>query len=156
MLQTNDNAPEFSLKDKDGKIHSLKNINFKYLVLYFYPKDDTPGCTIEAKEFSNDLKKFERLNSKIIGISGGDEISKKKFCEKHNLKVLLLSDPDFSVCKKYGVYGEKSFMGKKFLGIKRTTFVLDRNNKIMKIYENVKPKIHSEEVLNFLEGIKNI
>jgi len=150
MPDVNEIAPDFELKDKDGKVHSLKKISAKYLVVYFYPKDDTPGCTIEAKEFNNDLKKFEKLNAKIIGISGGDETSKKKFCEKHSLKVLLLSDPDFSVCKKYGVYGEKSFMGKKFLGIKRTTFVLNRSNKIMKIYGNVKPEIHSEEVLNFL------
>ncbi len=155
MLQINNNAPEFYLKDKDGKVHSLKDINAKYIVLYFYPKDDTSGCTIEAKGFTNDLNKFEKLNAKIIGISGGDENTKKKFCDKYNLKVLLLSDPDFSVCKKYEVYGEKSFMGNEFLGIKRTTFVINKDKKIVKIYENVKPEGHSEEILEFLVEIKN-
>ncbi len=155
MLKINDNAPDFYLKDKDGKTYSLKNIDSEYIVLYFYPKDDTSGCTIEAKEFTNDLNKFEKLNAEVIGISGGDENTKKKFCDKYNLKVLLLSDSDFSICKKYGVYGEKSFMGRKFLGIKRTTFVLDKNKIIVKIYENVKPEGHSEEILEFLVEIKN-
>ena len=155
MLKINDNAPDFNLKDKDGKNHSLKDINTKYTILYFYPKDDTPGCTIEASEFTSDLDKFEKLNAKVIGISRGDENTKRKFCDKYDLKVLLLSDPDFSTCRKYGVYGEKSFLGKKFLGIKRTTFILDKNIIIIKSYENVTPKMHSEEVLNFLESIKN-
>lgn len=154
MLQIKDNAPDFSLKDKDGKIYSLEEINTKYMVLYFYPKDDTLGCTIEAKEFSSDLKKFEKLNAKVLGISGGDETTKKKFCDKYNLKVLLLSDPDFSACKKYDVYGEKSFMGKNFLGIKRTTFVINKNKEIIKIYENVKPGGHSKEVLEFIKNEK--
>lgn len=155
MLKMNDNAPDFHLKDKDGKIYSLKSFNSKYLVVYFYPKDDTSGCTLEAKGFTNDLNKFEKLNAKVIGISGGDETTKRKFCDKYNLKVLLLSDPDFSVCKKYGVYGEKSFMGKKFLGIKRITFILDKDKKVIKSYENVTPEMHSEEVLNSLESIRN-
>lgn len=155
MLKTNDYAIDFHLKDKDGENHSLKDINAKYTVLYFYPKDDTSGCTIEAKEFTSDLDKFEKLNAKVIGISGGDENTKRKFCDKYGLKVLLLSDPDFSICRKYGVYSEKSFMGKKFLGIKRTTFILDKDKRIIKTYEDVTPKMHSEEVLNFLESIKN-
>ena len=155
MLNINDNAPGFSLKDKDGKVHFLKSIDAEYIVLYFYPKDDTPGCTIEAKEFTNDLNKFEKLNVKIIGISGGDETTKKKFCDKYNLKILLLSDPDFSVCKKYGVYGEKSFMRKKFMGIKRTTFVIDKNKKIVKVYEDVKPEDHSKEILEFIKNEKS-
>ena len=154
MLKINDNAPDFYLGDKDGKRYSLKNINAEYIVLYFYPKDDTPGCTIEAKNFTSDLKKFEKLNAKIVGVSGGDENTKKKFCNRHNLKILLLSDPDFSTCKKYGAYGEKNFMWRKFLGIKRMTFVMDKNKKIIKIYEKVSPKMHSEEVLNFLIAIE--
>ncbi len=152
MLQLNNQASDFSLKDRDGKLHSLNDMKAEYFVIYFYPKDNTPGCTVEAIEFTNDISKFEKLNAKIIGISGGDENTKKTFCEKHNLRILLLSDQDFSVCKKYGVYGEKSFMGKKFLGIKRTTFILNSNKKIIKIYENVKPEGHSKEIL---ESIKN-
>lgn len=155
MLQINDKAQEFALKNKDGRFHLLKNISAEYIILYFYPKDDTPGCTIEAKEFTNDLNKFEKLNVKIIGISGGDETTKKKFCDKYNLKILLLSDPDFSVCKKYGVYGEKSFMGKKFMGINRTTFVIDKNKKIVKVYEDVKPEDHSKEILEFIKNEKS-
>ncbi|MBI2507753.1 thioredoxin-dependent thiol peroxidase [Candidatus Woesearchaeota archaeon] len=152
MLKINDKAPDFSLKDKDGRITSLNKVDSKFLVLYFYPKDDTSGCTVEAKEFTSNLNKFEKINVKVMGISGGDETTKKKFCDKYNLKVLLLSDPDFSVCKKYCVYGEKSFMGRKFLGIKRTTFILDKDKTIKKVFENVKPEGHSEEVLEFLKN----
>ena len=152
MLKLNDKAHDFFLKDKSGKIYSLKDIKGDHKVIYFYPKDDTSGCTIEAQAFTRDLSKFKKINAAVIGISGGDENSKRKFCEKYDLKVLLLSDPDFSVCKKYGVYGEKSFMGNKFLGIKRTTCVLDKNDKAIKIYENVKPEGHSEDVLEFLKN----
>ncbi|KKP92469.1 MAG: Bacterioferritin comigratory protein [Parcubacteria group bacterium GW2011_GWA1_36_12] len=143
---------DFSLKDKEGKKYSLKNFTSDFIVLYFYPKDDTPGCTIEAQEFTQDLDKFEGLNTIIIGISGGNKETKSKFCNKYNLKVLLLSDPDFLISKKYGVYGEKSFLGKKFMGIKRTTFILDKNRDIIKTYENVKPAGHSEEVLEFIKS----
>ena len=151
VLKVGDKAPEFRLKDKDGKVHQLETN--KYTVVYFYPKDDTPGCTIEAKEFTKDLKEFEKLGIEVIGISGGDEKSKTKFCNKYHLKITLLSDTDFSVSTKYGVYGEKSFMGKKYLGISRTTFVLDKNNKIIKIFGNVKPEGHSKEILEFIQSL---
>ena len=144
-------APEFSLKDKDGRFHSLKNIKSKFTIVYFYPKDNTPGCTIEAKTFSNSLREFEKLNTKVIGISGGDEKSKNKFCEKHNLKLILLSDPEFKVSQSYNVYGEKSFMGRKYMGIFRQTFILDKDKKIVKIFEKVKPLKHVKEVLEFLK-----
>lgn len=144
-------AHDFLLRDKNGKEHSLKDFNTDFTVLYFYPKDDTAGCTIEAVEFTKDLEKFRKLNTSIIGISGGNEETKKKFCDRHNLKILLLSDPDFSVCKKYGVYGKKNFMGNEFMGIIRTTFILDKNKNIIKVYEKVKPENHSKEVL---ESIK--
>src|SRR3989344_1550809 len=140
------------VEDKEGKKYSLKNFTSDFIVLYFYPKDDTSGCTIEAQEFTQDLDKFEGLNTIIIGISGGNKETKSKFCNKYNLKVLLLSDPDFLISKKYGVYGEKSFLGKKFMGIKRTTFILDKNRDIIKTYENVKPAGHSEEVLEFIKS----
>ena len=152
MIKVGEQAPDFSIRDKEGDIHSLSEINSDYVVVYFYPKDNTPGCTIEAKDFSRDIRKFDKLNTTIIGISGGDEKSKTKFCEKQNLKILLLSDSDFSISNNYGVYGEKSFMGRKYMGISRWTFVLNKNHKIIKIYDKVKPGIHSEEVLEFIKN----
>ena len=151
MPNVNEKAPDFELRDKDGKFHSLNKIDSRFLVLYFYPKDSTPGCTIEAQQFNKDLSNFKKLNAIIIGISGGDEKSKTKFCEKHNLKLLLLSDSDFKVSKEYGVYGEKSFMGRKFFGISRTTFILDKDHKIINIYNKVNPLAHSEEFLIFIK-----
>jgi peroxiredoxin Q/BCP len=148
-------ANNFSLKDKNGINYSLEDLNSNFIILYFYPKDNTPGCTIEAIQFSKYVKEFEKLNARVIGISGGDEKTKTKFCEKHNLKILLLSDPDFSVSKTYGVYGEKSFMGKKYFGISRVTFILDKNKKIIKTYNKVKPPFHSSEVLEFLKNESN-
>lgn len=154
MLKSNDKAPAFELKDKDGKLHKLDEIKSELIVIYFYPKDGTPGCTIEAKEFSGLLNEFKKLNCGVIGISGGNESSKKKFYNDCNLKVTLLSDYNFKVCKNYWVYGEKRFMGKKFMGIKRTTFILDKNKKIIKIFENVKALGHAREVLEFVKSIK--
>ena len=151
MLKEGEQAPDFSLRDKDSNIHSLSEINSDYVLVYFYPKDSTPGCTIEAQEFSKDIEEFNELNTTIIGMSGGDDKSKTKFCEKHNLKILLLSDTDFSVSNNYGVYGEKSFMGRKYMGISRWTFVLNKYHKIIKIYDKVKPAEHSQEVLEFIK-----
>ena len=150
MLKGGEQAPDFSLRDKDSNIHSLSEINSDYVLIYFYPKDNTPGCTIEAQEFNKDIEEFNELDTTIIGISGGDEKSKTKFCEKHDLKILLLSDSDFSVSNNYGVYGEKSFMGRKYMGISRWTFVLNKDHKIIKIYDKVKPAEHSQEVLKFI------
>ena len=152
MLKEGEQAPDFSLRDKDSNIHSLSEINSDYVLVYFYPKDSTPGCTIEAQEFSKDIEEFNKLNTTIIGISGGDEKSKTKFCEKHDLKILLLSDTDFSVSNNYGVYGEKSFLGRKYMGISRWTFVLNKDHKIIKIYDKVKPAEHSQEVLEFIRN----
>lgn len=144
-------APHFSLKNKEAKEVALKDINADFTVLFFYPKDNTPGCTIEAKEFSSNIDKFKKLKTEVIGISGGDEKSKQKFCDKHDLEVTLLSDPDFKVSTKYGVYGQKKFMGKEYLGISRTTFILDKNKDIIKVYEKVKPLGHAKEILDFLK-----
>lgn len=144
-------APKIKLKDKEGIVYSLSDFTEKYIVIFFYPKDDTPGCTIETKEFSKNLAKFAKENIKVIGISGGDEKTKQKFCDKYNLKVLLLSDTDFKVADSYGVYGEKQFMGKKYMGISRTTFILDEDRKIIKVFEAVKPEGHTAEVLEFIK-----
>jgi peroxiredoxin Q/BCP len=143
-------APDFSLKDRTGKLYSLKSFKDKFLIVYFYPKDDTPGCTIETKNFSSDRAKFEKLGAQVVGISGGDEKSKEKFCKKHNIALTLLSDTDFAVAKSYDSFGEKTFMGRKFNGIFRNTFVLDASKKIVQIFEKVSPEEHSEEVLSAL------
>lgn len=152
-IKEGDTAPAFGLRDKDGKEWRLADSEADYVVVFFYPKDNTPGCTIEAKEFSAALAKFKKLKTELVGISGGDDKSKEKFCNKHNLEVLLLSDTDFSVAKSFDAYGEKSFMGKKFQGIHRVTFVIDKNKKIIKVYEKVKPEGHAEEVIEFLTSL---
>jgi len=146
-------APNFSLKDKDNNTFKLSDINSNYTIVYFYPRDNTPGCTIEAHEFSKNKSAFDKLNTTIIGISGGDEKSKTKFCEKNKLKITLLSDPDFKISKKYKVYGEKKFMGRTFMGINRVTFILDKNKKIIKKYEKVKPLSHAKDILEYLQSL---
>ena len=154
QLKLGKSAPTFELPDKDGTLVSLKKGAHDFTVVFFYPKDSTPGCTIEAKSFTRDLKAFEKFGASIIGISGGDEKSKTNFCKKEKLSVLLLSDTDFSVARKFGVYGEKSFMGRKFKGIFRNTFLLDKNLKILKIYEKVSPETHSAELLSDIAALK--
>ncbi|HLD15112.1 MAG TPA: peroxiredoxin [Candidatus Nanoarchaeia archaeon] len=146
-------AYDFSLKDKNGVLHSLKDIKSDYIILYFYPKDSTPGCTIEANEFNNHLQDFKKLKATIIGISGGNEKTKTKFSAKYKLNILLLSDSEFKVSKKYKSYGEKTFMGVKFNGIFRNTFILDKNKNIIKTFEKVKAEGHALEVINFLKTL---
>ncbi len=152
-MKVGDKLSNFLLKDRNGVMHSLRDITSDYIILYFYPKDNTPGCTIEANKFNEDIKKFRKMNAEIIGISGGNEKTKDKFCNANNLKILLLSDTDFKISTKYGLYGEKSFMGRKYMGISRVTFILDKNKKIIKIYDKVKPLTHSKEVLKFIEDL---
>jgi len=151
-LKEGETAPTFSLKDKDGVVHSLNDVKSNFTVVYFYPKDNTPGCTIEAKRFNDDKSKYDQLDTTVIGISGGDEKTKTKFCTKYDLKLILLSDTDAKVGEGFGVYGEKKFLGKKYMGYGRVTFVLDKNKKIIKVYEKVKPLSHSKEILEFLQG----
>lgn len=146
-------AKDFILKDRTDKEYQLSKIPGTKIV-YFYPKDSTEGCTIEAKEFSSILDKFNKSNAIVMGISGGDNKTKQKFCSEHNLKHILLSDTDFKVSKEYGVYGEKTFMGKKYMGISRTTFIISKDNKIIHIFENVKALGHASEVLDFVSKLK--
>jgi peroxiredoxin Q/BCP len=146
-------APAFELPDKDGTLHTLSSFKEKYLIVYFYPRDSTPGCTLEAKEFTAATPKFERLKARVIGISGGDEKTKTAFCKKFGLKVLLLSDHDYSVAKAYGSFGPKVFMGRKFKGIFRNTFILDQQRKICASLEKVTPAGHAEEVLDLIRSI---
>ncbi len=154
MLKVKNEAPDFSLKDKDGKLHKLSALKSKYTLVYFYPKDSTPGCTIEAHQFQEHLNEFKKLGVTVWGISGGDEKTKTKFCEKNSLTFTLLSDTDFSVSKKYGVYGEKSFLGKKFLGITRSSYLLNAEKKVLKVYEKVNPFKHTLEVLEDVKKMK--
>jgi len=146
-------APRFSLKDKDGKAHSLDTAKVEYTVLYFYPKDSTPGCTLEAQEFSHHMDKFTSRNVRVVGVSGGDEKSKAKFCAKYSLKVPLVSDTNFKVAKSYGAYGMKNFMGRSFQGIFRKTFLVDKAGKIARIFDTVKPEGHAEEVLAAIDEL---
>jgi len=146
-LKEGSKAPIFSLLDQDGEKVSLKDLKEDYIVLFFYPKDNTPGCTLEAKAFTKLKKKFENLNTKVIGISGLDQKSKKKFCEKAALDLTLLSDTDGVVGEKYDTYGEKTFMGRKYKGFHRKTFIIGKDRKLTKIYDKVKPEGHAEEVL---------
>ena len=146
-------APDFSLKDRTGTDYSLKSFKGDYVALYFYPKDDTPGCTIEAQRFTQDKAKYKKLNIDVVGISGGSEKTKEKFCKKHGLDVLLLSDLDFSVAKLYSSYGDKKFMGRKYQGIFRNTFLLDKSRKIIKIFENVSVDDHSAEILEVVKSL---
>lgn len=153
-MEVGDKAPSFSLKDKDGKIVSLDEIIQDYVVVYFYPKDNTPGCTTEAIEFSADLKEFAKLSTKIIGISGGDEESKQKFCSENSLTISLISDPDFKVSTAYQSFGPKKFMGRVFKGIQRKTYILDQKRNLIKCFDNVKAAGHSKEVLEYISSLK--
>lgn len=152
QVQLGDMAPHFALADKDGVIHSLASLSTQYAVVYFYPKDDTPGCTIEAKEFNRNLEMLRRAGATVYGISGGDERTKYKFCDKYSLTVTLLSDRDFAVSKQFGVFGEKQFMGTKYQGIFRKTFVVTREGRVVGIFDNVVPETHAEEVLSFIRS----
>jgi peroxiredoxin Q/BCP len=152
-LKVGQTAPKFSLKDKDGKAHSIGALKADYTVLYFYPKDDTPGCTLEAKEFSQSLPKFKSRNVQVVGVSGGNEKTKASFCKKYSLKIPLVSDTNFKVSKSYGAYGTKKFMGRSFQGIFRKTFLLDKSGKIARIFDSVKPEGHADEVLAVIDSL---
>ena len=148
-------APNIILPSTNGKDFSLKDALGKYVVIYFYPKDDTPGCTIETNDFNKLLSKFNKLNCDVFGISKDSIKSHKKFKEKYKIKFDLLSDEDLKILKKYKVWGKKKFMGREFMGVLRTTFLIDTKGKIKKIWRNVKVKDHAFEVLNTLNSIKN-
>ncbi len=153
QLKEGQRAPKFRLHDKDGKAHELEAAGAAFTVLYFYPKDSTPGCTLEAQEFSAALKDFKARGARVIGVSGGDEKSKAKFCSKYKLSVPLVSDTDFRVARSFGAFGDKKFMGRSFKGIFRKTFLLDRNGVVVRIFESVKPEGHADEVLAVIDSI---
>ena len=152
MIKENSKAPNFKLPSSNNKDFEINKSLNQYLVVYFYPRDNTPGCTNEAKDFSKLYKEFKKLNCEIIGISKDSIESHRKFISKFKIPFHLLSDEKIIALKKYGAWGEKSMYGKKFMGIKRTTVLINLKGKIIKIWNNVKVKDHAKEVLSCLKG----
>ena len=153
MIKENTKAPNFNLPSTATKKYSLKDSMGKYLVLYFYPKDDTPGCTIETNEFNKLLSKFKKLDCEVYGISKDSLKSHEKFKGKYKIKFDLLADEELKVVKQYKVWQKKKFMGREFMGVVRTTYLLDKKGKILKVWSNVKAKDHAQEVLETLKSI---
>ena len=147
MVKEGATAPAFKTTDTNGKSLSLKDFSGQKVVLYFYPKDDTPGCTKEACSFRDGFLKFKKRGITILGVSPDSEKSHQKFTAKYKLPFTLLADTDHSIADAYGVYGEKKFMGRTYMGIHRTTFLIDEKGKIKKVFEKVKPDDHADEVL---------
>ncbi len=150
MLKPGDKAPPFSLLSDDGKGVSLEQLKGQKVVLYFYPKDDTSGCTAEACEFRDNWSSVQARGAVVLGVSPDGIASHEKFRTKYDLPFPLLADQDHAVAEAYGVWGEKSMYGRKFMGILRTTFVIDEQGRIARVFEKVKPKGHAAEVLEAL------
>lgn len=153
-LKVGDKAPEFCLPDKDEKEICLKNYQGKYLVLYFYPKDNTPGCTTEAIGFTNVLPDLQELDASVVGVSPDSPESHKKFIDKKNLKITLLSDENNEVIDKYNAWGKKKFRGKEYMGAIRSTYLINPEGKIVHHWPKVSPKGHAEDVKQKLEKIR--
>jgi len=150
-LKIEDQAPDFELPDQNGKNHKLSDYLGKKVLIYFYPRDFTAGCTVEACQIRDSFPKFGNINAVVLGISADSVESHKKFADKHDLPFTLLADTNKEVASAYGVYQPKKFLGKEFLGIVRTSFLIGESGKIEKIYEKVKPAAHASEVLTDLE-----
>ena len=144
MLETGMEAPDFTLEDKDGEKHSLSDFRGKKVVLYFYPKDNTSGCTLEAKSYEERLKEFAEKNAVVIGISKDSKKSHQSFMEKQNLSFLLLSDENLDVIKMYDVWREKNMYGKKTFGVERSTFLIDEEGKLIEVRRKAKAKEDAE------------
>ena len=153
MVKENIKAPDIRLPSTNNLEYSLKKSVGNYVIIYFYPKNDTPGCTLETNDFNKLLPNFKKLNCEIYGISKDSLNSHIKFKEKKKIKFDLLSDLEKKVLKKYKVWGKKKFMGREFMGIIRSTFLIDKKGKILKVWKNVKVKYHVQEVLKTLEMI---
>jgi len=151
-ININDKAPEFTLPDQNGDEVSLKDFRGKYVVLYFYPRADTPGCTIEACEFRDSFKKTEKIGAVVLGVSPDEPKALKKFEDKFGLPFTLLGDADKKVSNAYGVIQEKNMYGKKVMGVARTTFIIGPDGKVKHIFHKVKPEGHAEEVLEYLKS----
>jgi peroxiredoxin Q/BCP len=152
-LKVGDKAPAFKLEDQDGKTVSLSDLKGKKVVLYFYPKDDTPGCTIEACAFRDDIARYRKAGAEVIGVSFDSPESHTKFREKYDLPFTLLADEEKKLANAYGVYVEKNMYGKKSMGIQRSTFVIDPAGRIAAIFPKVRPEGHSAEVLDALKRL---
>jgi len=153
MLKINSKAPSFISESTSKNNYSLKDSFGKYVVLYFYPKDNTPGCTIETNDFNKLLPKFSKLNCEVYGVSKDSLDSHYKFKDKHKIKFDLLADEDLKLLKKYKVWGKKKFMGREFMGTIRSTYLIDKKGVIIETWENVKVKDHAQEVLETLKSI---
>ncbi len=152
ILEAGNQAPDFELQDSQGDLRKLSDYAGQTIVVYFYPKDDTPGCTKEACSFRDSYHDFKTAGVEVIGISPDSVKSHSKFSEKHDLPFILLSDPEHKVCEAYGVWGLKKFMGREYYGVLRTTFVIGPDGKIKKVFKNVKPADHSHEVLEAVKA----
>jgi peroxiredoxin Q/BCP len=150
MLQPGDEAPEFTLSTGDGEVVSLSSLRSKHVVLYFYPRDDTPGCTTEACSFRDLQPEFDKRGAVVYGVSTDDARSHQKFAHKYDLTFPLLSDPDHAVSEAYGSWGPKKFMGREYNGVKRNSFLIGPDGRIARVWEGVKPAGHAEEVLEAL------
>ncbi len=150
QLQEGEKAPTFTGKDQNGKKVSLKDFKGKKVVLYFYPEDDTPTCTIEACNLRDNYKVLQKAGLEVLGVSPDDSRKHKKFEQKYQLPFTLIEDPDKKIIDEYGVWGEKNLYGRKYMGLHRTTFLIDEQGMIVKIFRKPKSKIHSQEILQAL------
>jgi len=146
MLEVGQVAPEFSLLDQDGQRRSLADVRGSWVVVYFYPKDDTPGCTKEACAFRDALPRFDGLNAVVWGVSANDESAHRKFVAKYELNFPLLVDPDRAMIEAYGAWTEKSMYGKTYMGVPRITYLIDPEGKVAKAWPKVRPEAHADEV----------
>jgi len=154
MLKEGSLAPDFRLPDQQGKNHTLDQYKGKWVILYFYPKDMTPGCTVEACNFRDDYPNFQNLDAVVIGISKDSVRRHTKFAEKYQLPFILLSDESGDVCEQYGVWKKKSMYGKSFMGIQRSTYLINPQGIIAKIYAKVQVKVHADELLQDLKKLQ--
>lgn len=152
MVKEGNAAPAFTAKNTNGETVRSKDLRGQKFVLYFYPKDDTPGCTKEACSFRDAFTDFKKRGIAVLGVSPDNEASHQKFTSKYKLPFTLLADPDHAIANAYGVYGEKKFMGRTYMGVKRITFLIDEKGKIKKVFEKVKPEEHAAEVLEAFEA----
>ena len=154
MLEVGTKAPDFTLPDKEGKMVSLSDFAGKRVVLYFYPKDNTPGCTRQACAFAGAYEEFKTLDAVVIGVSKDSVASHQKFAEKYDLPFVLLSDPELTAIQAYGVWQEKKLYGKVSMGVVRSTYVIDKNGVIEKVMPKVKPDTNAAEILAYLDGTR--
>ena len=154
MLETGIKVPNFSLPDQNGQVHNINDYKGRWLIIYFYPKDLTPGCTTEACNFQEALPDFNSIDAVVFGISKDSIEKHKKFSNKYNLQFSLLSDEQSDVCEQFGVWQKKSMYGKEYMGIVRSTFIVNPDGKIVKIYPKVKVNEHHAEILNDLKELR--